>query len=135
MFKKNNNLEYLVGNKEISNLSLPPFETLICNFLGELSKELDSGKSAKKYPDIKALAFWCRKQKILNYTLFIGVDTFDWGNLGNVSSGDVGWLAFVGCEFCCPREVGAVGDGDGVGGQPRAGDSEQLHWSIQFVCL
>ena len=67
MFKKNNNLEYLVGNKEISNFSLPPFETLICNFLGELSKELDSDKSAKKYPDIKALAFWCRKQKILNY--------------------------------------------------------------------
>ena len=71
MFKKNNNLEYLVGNKEISNLSLPPFETLICNFLGELSKKLDSDKSAKKYPDIKALAFWCRKQKILNYKVLV----------------------------------------------------------------
>ena len=67
MYKKKNSLEYLVGNKEVSNMSLPPFENIICNFLGELSKELNLDKSTKKYPDIKALAFWCRKQKILNY--------------------------------------------------------------------
>ena len=64
---RNNNLKYLVGDKEISNSSLPPFENIICDFLGELSKELNLDKSTKKYPDIKALAFWCRKQKILNY--------------------------------------------------------------------
>ena len=63
---RNNNLKYLVGDKDISNFSLPPFENIICDFLGELSKELNLDKSTKKYPDIKALAFWCRKQKILN---------------------------------------------------------------------
>ena len=47
-------------------MSLPPFENIICNFLGELSKELNLDKSTKKYPDIKALAFWCRKQNIEN---------------------------------------------------------------------
>ncbi len=66
MYKKNN-LKYLVGENKIHNLSLPPFENIICNFLGELSKELNLDKDAKHYPDIKALAFWCRKQKILSY--------------------------------------------------------------------
>jgi len=64
---KNNNLEYLVGDKNISNFSLPPFANIICDFLGELSKELNLDKGTEKYPDIKALAFWCRRQKILNY--------------------------------------------------------------------
>ena len=32
MYKKKNSLEYLVGNKEVSNMSLPPFENIICNF-------------------------------------------------------------------------------------------------------
>ena len=29
---RNNNLKYLVGDKDVSNFSLPPFENIICDF-------------------------------------------------------------------------------------------------------
>tara|TARA_B100001123_G_C15304962_1_gene1022340 strand:- start:992 stop:2188 length:1197 start_codon:yes stop_codon:yes gene_type:complete len=69
MFKGNNNLEYLVGSSsnKISEISLTPYEKGICNFLGDFSKELNKDKNTNKFPDVKALAFWCRKQKILDY--------------------------------------------------------------------
>ena len=69
MFKGNNNLEYLVGSSsnKISEISLTPYEKGICNFLGDYSKELNKDKNTNKFPDVKALAFWCRKQKILDY--------------------------------------------------------------------
>ena len=59
--------EYLVGNsKSISVQPITPYDQRVCNFLGDLSYELNKNKEVKKYPDIKTLAFWCRKKNILN---------------------------------------------------------------------
>jgi len=59
-------ISYLVGNKEIFNKSIVPYDIMICEFLGELSKELMRNNISKKYPDLKTLGFWCRKQNIYN---------------------------------------------------------------------
>ena len=59
-------ISYLVGNKEIFSKSIVPYDNIICEFLGELSKELMRDNSSKKYPDLKTLGFWCRKQNIYN---------------------------------------------------------------------
>ncbi len=65
--KNFNNLEYLVGNnKSVIAQSVAPYDQRVCNFLEDLSSELDKNKEIKKYPDIKTLAFWCRKKNILN---------------------------------------------------------------------
>ena len=60
--KNLNGIEYLVGNKNISKRSLLPYDNNICDFLGDLSDELNSNSESKNYPDIKAFAFWCRKK-------------------------------------------------------------------------
>ena len=64
MIKNSNNLEYLVGNKKINKLSMQPFSEVLCDFLADLSEELNLISKLKKYPDIKTLAFWCRKKNI-----------------------------------------------------------------------
>ena len=61
-----NNIEYLVGNQNVSKESNIPFNENICNFLGDLSKELNFSSASKAYPDIKTFSFWCRKQNIVN---------------------------------------------------------------------
>ena len=61
-----NNIEYLVGNQNVSKETNSPFNENICNFLGDLSKELNFSSASKAYPDIKTFSFWCRKQNILN---------------------------------------------------------------------
>ena len=61
-----NNIEYLVGDQNINKKSTAPFNENICNFLGDLSSELNLLKESKEYPDIKTFAFWCRKQNIIN---------------------------------------------------------------------
>ena len=64
MTKNLNNFKYLVGNKSINKKTTIPYDKTICDFLGDLSKDLNSSAESKKYPDIKALAFWCRKKNI-----------------------------------------------------------------------
>ena len=60
--------EYLVGNsKSISVQPTTPYDQRVCNFLGDLSYELNKNKEVKKYPDIKTLAFWCRKNEIFKF--------------------------------------------------------------------
>ena len=59
-------ISYLVGNKEIYNKSIIPYDITVCEFLEEFSKELMRDNSLKKYPDLKTLGFWCRKQNIYN---------------------------------------------------------------------
>ena len=61
-----NNFEYLVGDRNISNQSMLPYNDMVCDFLGDLSKELFLESNSKDYPDVKTLAFWCRKQNIKN---------------------------------------------------------------------
>jgi hypothetical protein len=64
MISNKNKIEFLVGNKTINKLTTKPFEKVICDFLEELSLELNKAPESKKYPDIKTLAFWCRKANI-----------------------------------------------------------------------
>ena len=59
-------IEYLVGDKNIGKRSVLPYDNNICDFLGDLSDELNSNSESKNYPDIKTLAFWCRRQNINN---------------------------------------------------------------------
>ena len=64
--EKLRNFEYLVGNGNISQKPMQPYDELICNFIGELSIELNLSPLSNKYSDIKTLAFWCRKKNIIN---------------------------------------------------------------------
>ena len=63
---QNSYIENLVGNGKVSLKSTIPYNDTICNFIGDLSIELNLNKNAKKYSDIKTLAFWCRKNNIYN---------------------------------------------------------------------
>ena len=64
--KNLNGIEYLVGDGNISKKSILPYDNNICDFLGDLSDELNANSESKNYPDIKTLAFWCRRQNINN---------------------------------------------------------------------
>ena len=52
------NLEFLVGNnKSVGFNSIIPYHQKVCEFLADLSDELNKIKNIKDYPDIKTLAF------------------------------------------------------------------------------
>lgn len=59
-------IQYLVGNENFTNDASIPYNDLVCEFLDNFSKELFNSKLSKEFPDLGALAFWCRKQNILN---------------------------------------------------------------------
>ena len=63
----NSKIEYLVGKKSDLNGTLKPFSDEIISFLDDFSRLINSRKSLKIFPDIKALAFFCRKKNILNF--------------------------------------------------------------------
>ena len=58
------NIQYLVGSKKIEKITLKPYCDIICLFLSEFSKKLNSSSEVKNYPDLKALSFWCRKNNL-----------------------------------------------------------------------
>ncbi len=65
MFKiDNKNIIFYVGSKKIENLSISPFHNTVCDFLSEFSDKMMINKNAKKYSDLIALAFWCRKNNL-----------------------------------------------------------------------
>ena len=64
MSEMKNGVQFLVGNKNVSNTAIEPFNTEVCNFLDEFSKKLFLLKETKKFPDLITLAFWCRKSEI-----------------------------------------------------------------------
>ena len=79
----NKQYELVLGSKEIIDLPRTPFSNLICDFLNELSKKILQDKLSKKFPDLIAFAFWCRKSNILKYKKnFINKDLYL--GLGNV---------------------------------------------------
>lgn len=67
LMNKNKKILYLVGQENISNKPLTPFNDMVCDFLSDLSQKLNSDKTIKNYPDIKTFAFWCRKGNITKY--------------------------------------------------------------------
>ena len=60
-------ISFLVGNNSFDQKPFEPFSKQVCEFLNDLSNELNKFKDIKKYPDLKSLAFWCRKNNILKY--------------------------------------------------------------------
>lgn len=57
---------FLVGEKAKLETIIEPFNRDVIKFLNELSKKIDGEKNLKKYPDLKALSFFCREKNILN---------------------------------------------------------------------
>ena len=60
------NFKFLVGNNNFSKKSTQPYNKNICNFISDLSNELNKKALSKFYPDVKTFAFWCRKNNIYN---------------------------------------------------------------------
>ena len=58
------NIDYLIGNENISVKPLPVFSNEVCNFLNELSTIILKSPVSRQYPDLSAVAFWCRKANI-----------------------------------------------------------------------
>jgi hypothetical protein len=56
-------VQYLIGSSNFETKPDIPYNAKVCNFLADLSVELNSSKN--KFSDIKTLAFWCRKKNIL----------------------------------------------------------------------
>ena len=60
------NIQYLVGSKKIEKITLKPYCDIICLFLSEFSKKLNSSSEVKNYPDLKALSFGVERIIYLN---------------------------------------------------------------------
>ena len=59
---ENQDYNYIVGSSAKLDLFLEPFNSKIIDFLNEFSKMLNQSS----LPDLRALAFFCRKKHILN---------------------------------------------------------------------
>jgi len=57
-------VNYLIGSEQTDNTPLQPFSEEICAFVGELSSRLLRAPHSRTFPDIAALAFWCRKGNV-----------------------------------------------------------------------
>ena len=62
---ENKKIEYLVGKTSSLNNSISPFNELVILFLDELSLSLNLKNRNKKFVDVMALSFFCRKKNIL----------------------------------------------------------------------
>jgi len=63
---KINDIQYLVGSKNFETKPFRPYNIITCEFLIEFSKKLNLQKDANRLSDLKALAFWTRKQNVEN---------------------------------------------------------------------
>ena len=66
MMKLKKNIKYLVGSHHLDSLSIEPYNEEVINFLKDFSLKLDKSKYIKQFPDLKTLAFFCRKQNLIN---------------------------------------------------------------------
>lgn len=57
-------VKFLIGQADIQTTPLPIYDDEVCNFLADLSNALMKSPQARLYPDVSALAFWCRKANI-----------------------------------------------------------------------
>lgn len=60
-----NDVNYLVGTKEVSNRPLEPYAEEVCAFLTALSEAFMKDTEARNYSDIMSFAFWCRKANLM----------------------------------------------------------------------
>lgn len=59
-------VEYLIGSEKVQSSPLRIFDDEVCAFLNDFSATLLKSKVSRVYPDISALAFWCRGSSIRN---------------------------------------------------------------------
>ena len=59
-----NDAKYLCGRKDILDTPMQTYSDEVCEFLDDLSSAIMKSSEAKLYPDLFALAFWCRKANI-----------------------------------------------------------------------
>lgn len=59
------NIKYLIGSPNFVVHPLTPYNEKACSFCYRLSQELFDNQDGSVFPDITALAFWCRKSNIL----------------------------------------------------------------------
>lgn len=59
------NIEYIIGNENVLDKALQPYSNEAMSFLSDLSRELMKSSFIRQYPDLMALAFWCRKANLL----------------------------------------------------------------------
>lgn len=66
-------IQYLLGDKSVvenddfdfgRNLLLP-YSDIVCDFLNEVSKTIMHTKEWKRFPDVTALAYWCRRANLI----------------------------------------------------------------------
>jgi len=59
-------VKYLIGHggMALKSHQLLPYDSLVCDFLSDLSTILLRDIDSKKYPDIVTFAFWCRRANI-----------------------------------------------------------------------
>ena len=58
------NIDYLIGSENINVRPLLVFSDEACSFLNEMSSTILRSPVSRQYPDLTAVAFWCRKANI-----------------------------------------------------------------------
>lgn len=59
-----NGVKYLIGDEKTSKQPMVPYSDEACSFINDFSALLLKSSVIRAYPDITALAFWCRKGNI-----------------------------------------------------------------------
>ena len=59
-----NTIDYVIGNENIVDTPLIAFDNDVIDFLQKLSVSLMSDENIRKYSDIAAFAYFCRKSNI-----------------------------------------------------------------------
>ncbi len=62
--KEVDKINYIIGSNKILVAPVEPYHETNLNFIDDLSKALRKRKDIREYPDVMALAFWCRKSNI-----------------------------------------------------------------------
>ena len=74
LLKKNKKIKIIVGNFNLKEGPNDIFDKDIILLLNEISKEILNSRKCKKFPDLVAFGFWCRKNNIKkifnNYNFF-----------------------------------------------------------------
>ncbi len=58
------NVSYIIGSSEISNAPMGVYSEEALQFAGDLSQAILKAEGIRRYPDVVAFAFWCRRGNI-----------------------------------------------------------------------
>lgn len=66
------NIEYLIGSEKTIRTPMQAYADEVCDFMNEISSEIMKSPQSRIFPDISALAFWCRKGNIQKLKIEFG---------------------------------------------------------------